>query len=50
MTVLLAVDVGNSQTKLGWFENGKLSGQEHFPAGSRDPAEAIAALTADAGI
>jgi len=42
MTVLLAVDVGNSQTKLGWFEDGNLGGQEHLPTGSRDPAQVIA--------
>ena len=31
MTSLLAVDVGNSHTKLGWFQDGKLRGETRFP-------------------
>jgi len=46
MTMLLAVDVGNSETKLGWFEAERLGGREHFATGSRAPADAVAALLA----
>ena len=49
MTVLLAVDVGNSQTKLGWFEGETLRGEDHFPTGSREPAQAVADLLVAAG-
>jgi len=48
MTMVLALDLGNSQTKLGWFDPGQLRGELHFPTGARDPAEAIADLLAQA--
>jgi type III pantothenate kinase len=46
--MVLALDVGNSQTKLGWFEQGQLRGELHSPTGARDPAEAVADLLAQA--
>jgi type III pantothenate kinase len=54
MTILLAVDVGNSQTKLGWFEQEHLREERHFPTGSIRPADAVAGFmprrpTGDAG-
>ena len=49
MTALLTVDVGNSETKLGWFEQDRLQGHEHFPAGAREPAEAVTEFVARAG-
>jgi type III pantothenate kinase len=42
MTVLLAVDVGNSQTKVGWFEDQQLRGESHFATGSRSTGQALA--------
>jgi len=46
MSLLLTVDVGNSQTKLGWFEERRLRGQRQFVTGARRAAEAIADLVA----
>jgi type III pantothenate kinase len=46
---LLTVDIGNSETKLGWFaRRGKAclapTRAQHFPTGSRTPGEAVARL------
>ena len=48
MTFVLAVDVGNSQTKLGWFEQEQLREQRDFPTGSIRPADALAGLVPSA--
>jgi type III pantothenate kinase len=41
MRVLLAVDVGNSQTKLGWFEDEYLRRQTQLATGSRPASAAV---------
>ena len=50
MTVLLAVDVGNSQTKLGWFDDEHLGRESHFATGSRPAGESVAEFLSQAKV
>ncbi|UCH34993.1 MAG: type III pantothenate kinase [Armatimonadota bacterium] len=50
MTALLAVDVGNSETKLGLLEQERPRTELHFPTGAHEPSESIADLVARAPV